>query len=99
MSNREANPSPTSAGGDTEMVFIYTTPNFAESEIITDMFETEEIAYMERPMEIPIHPFNIGGHDHIRIAVEASRADMARKLIQQALVDEAIPGDGNFLES
>ena len=97
MSNREASPSPTSQGPDVEMVFIYSTANFVETEIITDIFEAENIAYLERKMEIPMHPFNIGGHDQIRIAVEATRVTEARELIQQAIVDDAIPGDGNFL--
>lgn len=98
MSNREAISSSTSNKGDVEMIPVYSTANFAESEIITDIFEEEDIAYIERKMEPGPFFVSVGGHDQIQIAVEETRLAEARALIQQALVDEAIPGDGRFLE-
>lgn len=97
MSNREAKSSPTT-DTNTEMIPIYTTNNFIETEIITDIFESEDIAYLERKMEISMYPLSVGGHDQIRIAVEKTHVKQARDLIQQAIVDKAIPGDGSFLD-
>lgn len=98
MSNRQAHPSSTSGDEDVEMIEIYTTPNFAEAEIITDIFDEEDIGYLVRNMEERAFPTSVAEHDQIRIAVEDGRVKQARGFIQQALVDEAIPGDGNFIE-
>lgn len=98
MSNRQAHPSTTSGDENVEMIEIFTTPNFAEAEIITDIFDEEDIAYIVHNMEERAFPTTVAGHDQIRIAVEESRAKDARGLIQQALVDEALPGDGNFMD-
>ena len=97
MSNREAHSSSTSSD-DVEMIWIFTTSNFAEAEFITDIFDEEDIAYIVRKMEVSAFPTSIGGQDQTRLAVEDGRVDIARGLIQQAIVDEAIPGDGNFIE-
>ncbi len=96
--NKDASPSSTSGDEEVEMIWIFTTGNFAEMEIITDIFEAEDIAYIVRKMEVPQFPTTIGDHNQIRIAVEHGRTDAARQFIQQAIVDEALPGDGNFLE-
>lgn len=97
--NREASPSPTSANPDAEFIPIYTSANFAEVEIITDMFEDEQIGYMIRRREMAAFPTTIGEHDQIRVFVEPAGVYQGRQLIEQALVDEAIPGDGNFLDT
>lgn len=97
--NREANPSPTSADPEVELVPVFTTGNFAEMEIVTDIFEEEQIAYRIRRREMAAFPTTIGEHDQIRVYVEPAQIDNARQFIQQALVDEAIPGDGNFIEA
>lgn len=96
MSTRSARPSSTS-GDEIEMIWIYTTNNFAESEIITDIFDAEDIAYFVQRMEISQFPTSVGGQDQLRIAVEEPQAEKARKLLEQALQDKAIPGDGNFM--
>ena len=95
--NREANPSPTT-DPDVEFVPVFTTSNFAEMEIITDIFEEEEIAYRVRKRQMAGFWTTIGEHDQIRLYVEPGKLDEARSFIQQALVDEAIPGDGNFID-
>ena len=96
--NRDAKGSTTSGDEELELVWIFTTRNFAEMEIITDVFEDEDIAYMVRRMQPPGFSVGVSDHDQIRVAVEEDRSKDARGLIQQAIVDEAIPGDGNFLE-
>ena len=96
--NLDAQSSSTSADDEMEMIWIYTTGNFAEAEILTDVFTAEDIAYMARKKELPAFPTTVGEHGQILIAVEDHRVAEARGLIQQAIVDEAIPGDGNFLE-
>lgn len=96
--NRDASPSSTSGDEEVEMIWIFTTGNFAEAEIITDIFEAEDIAYMVRKMEVPQFPTTVGDHNQIRIAVEDGRTKQARAFIQQAIVDEALPGDGNFMD-
>ena len=98
MSNRQAHPSSTSGDENVEMIAIYSTSNFAEAEIITDIFDEEDIAYMVHNMEERAFPTTMGGQDQIRIAVEEGRTSDARGLIQQALVDEALTGDGNFMD-
>ncbi len=95
---RDAKSSATSGDQDLEMVWIYTCGNFAEIEIITDVFDDEDIAYILRKMEPPGFTVGVSDHDQTRIAVQEDRAVEARQLIQQATVDEAIPGDGNFIE-
>lgn len=95
--NIDAKGSSTSGDADMEMVWIFTTENFAEAEVITDIFDAEDIAYMVRRMEVPQFPTTVGDHNQIRIAVEDGRTDQARNFIQQAIVDEAVPGDGNFM--
>ncbi len=98
--NRDASPSSTSGDDqDMEMIWIFTTDNFAEAEVITDIFDVEDIAYMVRKMEERAFPTSVGRHGEIRIAVEDGRTDDARGFIQQAIVDEAVPGDGNFIDS
>ncbi len=96
--SQDANPSATSADQDLEMVWIYTCGNFAETEIITDVFDDEDIAYILRKMEPPGFTVGVADHDQTRIAVQEDRAQEARELIQRAIVDEAIPGDGNFID-
>ena len=97
--NTEASGSSTSGDGDIEMIWIFTTGNFAEAEFITDIFDAEDIAYMVQRMEMREFPTSVGDHNQIRIAVEEGRTQDARNFIQQAIVDEAVPGDGNFLEA
>ena len=97
--NRDAKGSTTSGDGEMEMVWIFTSGNFAEVEIITDIFEEEDIAYRVQKMEPPGFYVNVGGLDQIRVAVDEKQAKQARTLIQQAIVDEAVPGDGNFMEA
>ena len=96
--NRDASPSTTSGEPDVEMLPIFTSPNFAEIEIITDIFEEEDIAYMVRKRQMQDFPTTVGNQDQIRVVVEESRVQEAQEFIQQALVDEAIPGDGRFIE-
>lgn len=95
--NRDAKASSTSSD-DVQMIWIFTSGNFAEVEIITDIFEEEDIAYMVRKMEPPGFYVGVGDHGQIRVAVEDTRTADGRALIQQAMVDEAIPGDGNFMD-
>lgn len=98
MSNRHASPSTTS-DESMQMVEIFTTPNFAEAEIITDLFDVEDIAYIAQEAAPPQFLVSAGDPNQTRIAVSESQAAIARRLIQQAIVDDAIPGDGNFVEA
>jgi hypothetical protein len=96
MSNREARPS-TESVEEMQMVPVFTTPNFAEAEVITDLLEMEDIAYIAQPAAPPQFLISAGDPNQTRILVGTSQAPIARELIQQAIVDEALPGDGNFL--
>ncbi|TXD32746.1 DUF2007 domain-containing protein [Lujinxingia vulgaris] len=97
MTQSKAHSSPTT-DENVEMIEIYATANFAELQILTDIFDEEQIGYFTREMEMSMMPVHVGGHDEVRLAVEGGRVDQARGLIQQAIVDEAIPGDGHFIE-
>ncbi|RAL21267.1 hypothetical protein DL240_14175 [Lujinxingia litoralis] len=97
MLHSKAKSSPTT-DENVEMIEIYASSNFAEMEFLTDMFDEESIGYLTREMEMSMMPVHVGGHDEVRLAVEAGRVEQARGLIQQAIVDEAIPGDGHFIE-
>ncbi len=96
--NRDAHPSSTSTE-DVQMIWIFSSGNFAEVEIITDIYDEEDIAYIVRKMEPPGFFAGVGDQGELRVAVEEGRAGDARKFIQQAMVDEAIPGDGNFIDA
>lgn len=95
--SKDAHSSDTPAAHDMEMIPVYTTNNPMELEILTDVFEDEDIAYFVRRKGMPGFWVNIGDQDQNRISVQEDRVDDARELIQQAIVDEAVPGDGNFI--
>jgi len=97
MSPSKAHASPTT-DENVEMIEVYASANFAEMQFLTDIFDEEQIGYLTREMEMSMMPVHVGGHDEVRLAVEGGRVEQARGLIQQAIVDEAIPGDGRFLE-
>lgn len=92
-----ASSSSTPAEFDMEIVPVYTSNNYHEIEILTDVFEEEDIAYMVRRKGAVGFWMTIGEQDQIRIAVQEDRVDDALELIQQAIVDEAVPGDGTFI--
>ena len=96
--NREANPSST-ADPDAIFVPLFTTANFAEMEIITDIFEEEDIAYLIRRRQMSAFWTTVGDHDQIRVYVEPAGVEKAVSFIEQALADNAIPGDGNFIDT
>ncbi len=96
--NRDAKASSTS-DDDVQMIWIFSSGNFAEVEIITDIFEEEDIAYIVRKMEPPGFFAGVGDQGELRVAAEEGRVVEAREFIQQAMVDEAIPGDGNFMDA
>ncbi len=96
--NRDASPSKTSGDPDIELVPIFSSASHPEMEIVTDIFEAEDIAYMVKKRQMSGFWTTIGEHDQIRVYVEPTRIDDARALIQQAIVDEAIPGQGNFID-
>lgn len=97
--NREASPSSKSGDPDDILVPIYSSANQPEVEIITDILEAEDVAYMIRSRQMAAFPTTIGEHDQIRILVVPAAIERAQALIEQALEDEAIPGDGNFINN
>jgi hypothetical protein len=98
MSNRQAHPS-SAVDENTQMVPLFATPNFAEAEVITDLFDAEDIAYIAHQAAPPQFMVSAGDPTETQIAVAETQAVAARALIQQAIDDDAIPGDGNFIET
>jgi len=82
---------------DFELVDLYVFYQPLEANFIHEVLSENDIASLVRDMGVPGFPMNVGSHGQVRIVVELDRVEDAAALIQQAIEDGAITGEGQFL--
>lgn len=82
---------------DFDLVDLYICYNPIEAEFIREVLDENDIAVFLRDMHPSQFPMNVGKHAQVRIVVEDDKAREAMELIQQALEDGAITGEGKFI--
>lgn len=91
-------PTPDDAPEDFDFAELYATHNAVEVEMLVDVLHDHSIRCFVRNMETAQFPVNVGMEGELRIAVDNSKIDQARSLVEQTLAEG--PGDedqGRFL--
>ena len=87
-----------SSGEDRALVDVYTSFNPVEAELIRDILLDNEIDCFVRNLQPPQFPLNVGKHGGVRITVPQERAINARNILQEAIDEGALSGEGSFME-
>lgn len=81
---------------DFDLVDVYVSYNFAEAELIKDILLDNQIDCFVRKMHPSQFPMDVGSHGDIRVSVEVHQADQAKALLEEAIDEGALSGDGTF---
>lgn len=81
---------------DHELVDVYTSYNFAEAELIRDILLDNQIDCFLHKLHPSQFPMNVGKHGQIRVTVDEAKVDEARDLLQEAIDEGALSGEGTF---
>lgn len=87
-----------STGEELALVDIYTSFNPVEAELIRDILVDNEIDCFARNLHPPQFPLNVGKHGGVRLSVAQEGAARATEIIQEAIDEGALSGDGSFME-
>jgi hypothetical protein len=79
---------------DLEFVDIYATTNSAEATFIKDMFDAEGITHLLNDQKMSAFPT---GNAEIQIEVDSKDVTRAVALLKQAIEDDAITDEGEFV--
>lgn len=82
---------------DYDLLDLYVSYNFAEAEMIRDILLDNQIDCFLHKLEPSQFPLNVGKHAQIRVAVEDDKGDEAAALLQEAIDEGALSGEGHFL--
>lgn len=79
-----------------DLVDVYTSYNFAEAELIRDILLDNQIDCFLHKMHPSQFPMDVGKHGQIRVQVDETQTDRARALLQEAIDEGALSGEGTF---
>jgi hypothetical protein len=97
MTMHDAKSNPSESFDDFDFVDLYATSNFTEIDILSEVLADNHIAFIVRDMSTPQFPIAVGKHSEMRLAVEETKIGEATELINLAIRDEAIAGEGSFM--
>jgi hypothetical protein len=80
-----------------DFVEVYQVSNRMEAELVKGLFQENGIPHLVRDLRVfPVLP-DFGRRAELRVAVDRRKEAEARKLLQEALEDEALTSQGKFL--
>ncbi len=85
------------APSEMEYAEVYMVSNRMEADVIAALLDENDIAFLIRDLRVfPVLP-DFGRRARLRVAVDASAEEKARKLLAEAREDGALTEDGRFL--
>lgn len=96
MTDSQQNHTPGRASDDFGVVDVYICYNPVEAQLIRDILADNGIDSFARPLQPSQFPLNVGKHGQIRITVVRENAASARSILQEAITEGALSGDGSF---
>ncbi len=82
---------------DHDLVAVYVSYNFAEAELIRDILLENQIDCYIHKMHPSAFPMDVGKHGQIRVTVDETKTQEATDLLQEAIDEGALSGDGAFM--
>ena len=79
-----------------DLVDMYTSYNFAEAELIRDILLDNQIDCFLHKLHPSQFPMDVGKHGQIRVSVDETKAAEAKSLLQEAIDEGALSGEGTF---
>lgn len=98
MTDTHENNAPGRTSDDFGVVDIYVSYNPVEAQLIRDILADNNIDSFARPLQPSQFPLNVGKHGQIRITVSQENAPASRAILQEAIDEGALSGDGSFGE-